>query len=786
MKNRWFRPLWSVALLLGLLAGPWAGHQRVEAAESTPATIVETVRTALFDAQTAMLTGDAETAKTRTADAVSAAQTLVAAFGSDTVPGQRLNADLAAATTAVTANDTVGFAALRGDIATAILLGSYQMTRTAIQSGDAATASTWLLVRDFRSSTKFSRPGADATLAIKNLAAGSITPEVALAAVDADLLDTYQAMTEDVLTATADASSKQFPLRVAESSAQAAGYWAILASSYETQAGADARAQADSTFAALATAGRSNDAAALTAAQAQAVSLVESFRAAPLSPEEQQRRAGQLLLYLSLVPVEYGRGVKQGQVVVDLEIQEAQTFLDGARAAFNDLRMPLSGYDAAKTTEVATLLANLESWMQSAGLHKSVADPSDVSKAAADASSKLKSIYPSEWERSGGAADFDVVASLLDQMEKAVAAKQYQQAESARLEAYAIFDAGPEKHLLGFAPHLAQKIEQLFWQGTDDHAGLAYLLQGSPSSAEIRETRLALNNVLTESQNVLGHGKPATAAIIFNSATIVFREGLEAVLILASLLASMVGANQRFKRPLAIGALGALATTAVLFVLARTILLSLGAYGEKLEAIVSVVAIAILLLVMNWFFHKVYWTKWIAKHHTKRRMLIGGAAGQMLGLIVLGFTSVFREGAETVLFLQALVLDAGTLVVIEGVALGFAGVLVVGALVFLMQKKLPHKKMLIVTGMMIAAVLVTMVGTTVHVLQVVGWLPISPVQSLNLPFWLGQWFGFYATWEGILAQVAALVFVIGSYYLAEHAQERRRATVVRGLTTAST
>ena len=112
------------------------------------------------------------------------------------------------------------------------------------------------------------------------------------------------------------------------------------------------------------------------------------------------------------------------------------------------------------------------------------------------------------------------------------------------------------------------------------------------------------------------------------------------------------------------------------------------------------------------------------------------------------------------------------------------GVAIVGALVFVMQKKLPHKKMLIVTGIMIATVLVTMVGTTAHVLQVVGWLPINPVESLQVPFWMGQWFGFYGTWEGVLAQAAALVFVVGSYYLAEHAQERRRTATLRGLSTA--
>ena len=47
-----------------------------------------------------------------------------------------------------------------------------------------------------------------------------------------------------------------------------------------------------------------------------------------------------------------------------------------------------------------------------------------------------------------------------------------------------------------------------------------------------------------------------------------------------------------------------------------------------------------------------------------------------------------------------------------------------------------------------------------------------------------QWFGLFGTWEGVLAQTAALVFVVGSYYVAEHAQERRRNATLRTLSTA--
>jgi high-affinity iron transporter len=768
-----------------LLTGPSLTATHARAAGPLPdASVVDQVRSSLFAAQAALLSGDTAAATTSLAAAQTAVAPVLAALGQDPA-ATALSDGFTAATTAVQQGDQIGLAVARGRIWTALVQGARDATLQAIRESRLADASTWLLVRDFRPATKFARPGADATLAIRDLTNGAATTDQALQRVDADLLDTYQALLLNALDTVATAGTSDYSVKRAEAAGLVSGYWAIVAPALETQQGAAARQAVDAEITRLVNAVVASDNATITASQAAITTAAQNFRAAPLTEDEQARRAGQLLLYLSLIPVEYGRGVHEGQVTADIEIQEAQAFVDAARAAFNDLRLPLRAQNTTTTDQVDQALNDLNRTIGAAARHETVAEPGDVKDASSNTAATLKGLFPNEWERAGGAADFDVVSSLLDQMEKAVAAKQYKQAESARLEAYAIFEAGPEKHLLGFAPHLAQKVEQLFWQGTGNNQGLAYLLKGTPSSGDVRQTRLALDRALSESQQAMGTGRPATAAIVFNAATIVFREGLEAVLILASLMASMVGANQRFKRPLAIGAFAALGATAVLFVLARTILLSLGKYGEKLEAIVSLVAIGILLLVMNWFFHKVYWTKWIAKHHNRRRVLVGGAAGQLLGLVVLGFTSIFREGAESVLFLQALVLDAGTWVVIEGTLLGLLGVAVVGGLVFVLQKKLPHKKMLVVTGVMIATVLVTMVGTTVHVLQIVGWLPINPIESLQVPFWMGQWFGFFGTWEGTLAQAAAMISVVGSYYVAEHAQERRRSATFRGLSTAN-
>ena len=222
---------------------------------------------------------------------------------------------------------------------------------------------------------------------------------------------------------------------------------------------------------------------------------------------------------------------------------------------------------------------------------------------------------------------------------------------------------------------------------------------------------------------------------ITNSALIVFREGLEAILILAAITASMIGPRAPLRRPIYRGALLALPASVVMFVLALLLLDSLSQYGEKLEAVVGVVAIGVLLLVMNWFFHRVYWTEWIKGHRDRGKALTGAAlaagagAATVAGLYTLGFTSVFREGFETVLFLQALQLSSGTGVVLAGVSLGLAITAVVGAVTFALERKLPYKKMLIATGVLIALVLVVLVGNTARTMQGVGWLSIHPIDD---------------------------------------------------------
>ena len=739
----------------------------------------EDVRTALFEAQTDILLGDGRGAGADVDRARRALRGDLTAALRRVAPDQLLRAreGLTAAERAAGAADEPRLAAARGQVWSALLAGGFAAARDAAARGDAAEARSWLLLREFRRATRFTRPGSDATEAIDDLAAREGSARAARLAVDKDLLDAYQGRLGQVREDARDAIRKGFRTRLAEAGALADGYWRILAQAYRAQRGAKAEATAAAAFTALARAAADGDVRAYTAADRAVARALDGFTAAPFTAEEQARLAQQLIRFLDLIPKEYRDGVDGDEVTVPFEIQEGIAFQEAALAAFNDLRPVLDKRDPARSAAVTRGLTELGTYVNDAAEGGEVVSEDTVKQAQERTHAELDALLPGEWKKPTDEADFDLIELTLDRMEAAAGAGEYSQAEQARLEAYAFFEFGPELRLTPFDPELVADIEGLVWFGARDQPGLAKLIGEEKGAREIRQTRLALDEALEDAQATLGDSQePVT--IVTNSAIIVFREGLEAVLILAAVTASFVGANRRRRRPVMVGAVLALVATGATFVLAQTVLSSLSEYGEKLEAVVGLVAIAVLLLVLNWFFHKVYWTKYIAAHHKRRKKLLKAASGgilsaQAIGLVLLGFTTVYREGFETVLFLQALELSAGPLIVLQGVALGLGGVAIIAALMFAIQKRLPYKKMLIVTGVLIGLVLVMMVGNTARTLQGVGWLSITPI-DIDLPYWMGVWFGVYPTVETMAAQVAAGVFVIGSYFVAERMRKPGR------------
>lgn len=174
--------------LFGLLLSPsytWAKNP-------SPAQAAENLRTNLLQAQLA-LTGDPAEAQRWVAEARETYADLLAARLAEAAPEtrQRIEAGFAAAEEALTANDSLALAMARAQIWTGLLAGSYRVVETSLQNGKGQTAREWLPLREFRPATRFARPNADATLAVKGAIQGQVTPGDALLAVQADLLDTY-------------------------------------------------------------------------------------------------------------------------------------------------------------------------------------------------------------------------------------------------------------------------------------------------------------------------------------------------------------------------------------------------------------------------------------------------------------------------------------------------------------------------------------------------------------------------------------------------------------------
>ena len=138
------------------------------------------------------------------------------------------------------------------------------------------------------------------------------------------------------------------------------------------------------------------------------------------------------------------------------------------------------------------------------------------------------------------------------------------------------------------------------------------------------------------------------------------------------------------------------------------------------------------------------------------------------GLGLLGFSSLYREGFEVVLFLQSYNLKMGGRVVLWGALLGLFFTALVAVLNFVAHQRLPYRKMLVLTGIMLGVVLMVMVGEQAQEMQLAHWIPTTPIPSLAkfIPDWMGLWFSVFPTVQTLLAQLIAAVAVIGSYFLA--------------------
>jgi len=274
----------------------------------------------------------------------------------------------------------------------------------------------------------------------------------------------------------------------------------------------------------------------------------------------------------------------------------------------------------------------------------------------------------------------------------------------------------------------------------------------------------------------LARAQGSTAGVL-DIGILVFREGLECILVLSAITASMVRSGESYQRPVAAGVGAGFVATLITWFIAIHVVDDLAQNVNALyvQAGTGLLAVLVLLIVMNWFFHKVYWTGWISLHNKWKRELLADAKQNasaqrrwLWGMGMLGFSSFYREGVEVVLFLQTYRLKLGDEPVLYGILVGLLFTGIVAVLTFQAHRKLPYRRMLVLTGVLLGVVLLVMVGEQAQEMQLAHWLPTTVIPGLAnvIPGWMGLWFSVFPTVETLLAQTLAAAAVIGSYVIA--------------------
>jgi high-affinity iron transporter len=288
-------------------------------------------------------------------------------------------------------------------------------------------------------------------------------------------------------------------------------------------------------------------------------------------------------------------------------------------------------------------------------------------------------------------------------------------------------------------------------------------------TGDVKDRVVELRGIIDEAERKLSSpGFTAPLLIASQSFLIIFREGLEAVLLLSVLLGYLEAAKaSQFKRPVLWGVgLAALATVFTVF--AVRFLFELAPVSRELmEAVTAILAVVVLFWVSFWLISRLEHKRWM--EFLKARVWTAVSLGSTTSLVLIGFTAVYREGFETTLFYEAL-LSFGTgleLWIGVGFAVGVAALAVVSWGIFRLGRRMPVKVFLSAAVTLLMATSIAFLGNAVYELQqadVVGYHPLAGWP--RLPIYLAQATGYYPTRETVGAQVGLLViYLLGALWM---------------------
>ncbi|TMR96857.1 FTR1 family iron permease [Nonomuraea basaltis] len=280
---------------------------------------------------------------------------------------------------------------------------------------------------------------------------------------------------------------------------------------------------------------------------------------------------------------------------------------------------------------------------------------------------------------------------------------------------------------------------------------------------DVRDSLDTLASMLREDANRLDGTQENATAIFLASLLIILREGFEAILVVGAIIAYLIKSGNKDKvRAVYWGALAAGASSVLLAFLLDSLPGLTGASQEIIEGATMLLAAAMLIYVSNWLLSKAESQAW--SRYIRSRADTSLSKGSLMSLATVAFLAVFREGAEIILFYQALLgrSEAHLDMVGLGVGLGAILLVIIYVLIRVLSLTLPLKPFFLATSILLAVLAFSFVGTGVKELQEGNVIPVSPVPR----FPSADLLGVYPTIETLTAQALVLTLLITTALIA--------------------
>jgi high-affinity iron transporter len=750
-------------LAIVFMTGGAAAAQRAEVAwQDAEALRVESaqIQRRLFRAQDQTLRADVEARLTRVEQLW--AGRLSAAYGqaapADAVAIQEAVTSLARA---VSRWDPREAAVARSRIWTGLIGGAYRATLASFAAGDLARAQAWLNIREYARTARDTA----ASIAMAEALAGRLDSGEAARIVEAELLGVYASEMRRAIAEAKSHLSDGFDVQRSAAVARAAGLHRILAGNIAARLGAAPAAETAALVARVDGPTATGGAELETILEQLQVALA-TYAPTSLRPEEIERRSRLLARFLGLIPVEYGKGVRGGVVAIPFEYFEATLFRDRAEMLAGELAHDLAARAPQALERLTAILGELKAIIGSKG------DEAAVEALAQEAVGLVTAAYGSAAGATGSAAALEMLPDLFDEILVAAGAGDWEEAEMKRLEAYSLFDPDIEQRLMPRAPALALRMESDFWEGSAAAPGLGRAITMRNEDNSLRAAVARLKAATAEAKSILDVRVSAVGAFV-QSLAILLREGLEAVLVLSCMVGALkangaaAGGQRGWAWPMAGGVAAALAGSLALWFAVGKLFAMTTIQRELLEGITALAAAAVLVYVTHWIFRKAYVGDWISGIRRRTQAAAGSAGGSGGGLIgwttlfALAFLVVFREGFETVLFYEALLVDAPASGVLAGLLAGSVLTAAVAFAILGLEAKLPMAAFFRVTGALLALLCITLVGSGIRGLQTAALVPATPVAWFpDFPA-LQLYLGLYPVAETLAVQavIAALLLL---------------------------